>query len=134
MDLADMDGDKAMLDACRAYARMINTLDYGALEPWLAEEMHYASQQVFDEMTSKRQYEPYMKKKLNAIRSSGSRVIAEIGYTSMGARRPCVLLSQKTEGVEATLLIKVREGMISRMDMCIVPSPAECERTGEFPI
>ena len=38
--------------ALRAYARMINTGDPGALAPLLAEDFHYSSQWVFQEITS----------------------------------------------------------------------------------
>ena len=36
--------------ALRAYATMMNTLDASQLEPLLADDFHYASQWVFDEI------------------------------------------------------------------------------------
>lgn len=66
-------------DALRAYAWMMNTLDASCLEPLLAEDFHYASQWVFSEITSKADYLVYIMPKLEAIRSSGAEVLAEMG-------------------------------------------------------
>ena len=44
------DQDPVKLEACRAYARMVNTFDYSALEPWLADDMEYESQRVISKL------------------------------------------------------------------------------------
>jgi len=63
--------------ALRAYTTMMNILDAAHLEPLLADDFHYASQWVFDEIESKSAYLEYIVQKLEAIRESGSTVWAE---------------------------------------------------------
>jgi hypothetical protein len=46
-------------DGLRAYARMLNTLDIDAFAPLIADDFHYASQKVLDEMTSKEEFLEY---------------------------------------------------------------------------
>ena len=55
-------------DALRAYARMINTLDASHIEPLLAEDFHYASQMVFEELASKQAFLTYIRAKLKTIK------------------------------------------------------------------
>lgn len=121
-------------DALRAYARMMNSLDYRALEPLLADGFHYASQWVFEEIASKAAYEAYIIPKLETIRRSGGRVWAEMASTEAFGGGPCVVLAQgKREHLLATLLVTMRDSKISRMDLCFIPAPQKCKRTGEFP-
>jgi len=56
-------------DALRAYAKMMHHLSVDYLEPLLADDFHYASQWVFEEITSKQQFLDYMRPKLE---TSGS--------------------------------------------------------------
>ncbi len=129
------DEDPVKLEACRAYARMMNTLDFSHLEPWLAENMSYGSQWVFEEMHGKQNYADYIQKKLQAIRKDGARVWAEIAYTDAFGAGPCVILAQGNEtDLTATLLITLRDGKIESMHMCFVPDPRSCRRTGERPL
>ena len=122
-------------EACRAYARMMNNLDYHAFEPWLADDFHYASQWVFEEITSKAAYEAYIVPKLQTVQRSGSRVWAELAFTDAFGAGPCVVLAQgERDNLQATLLVTMRGDKISRADLCGVPAPQDCERTGEIPI
>ena len=112
----------------------MNTLDYVALEPWLADDFHYASQWVFEEITSKAAYEAYIIPKLEAIGRSGSRVWSEMASTGVFDAGPCVVLAQGEKGnLQATLLVTMRDNKIARMDLCCIPSPQECKLTGEIP-
>jgi hypothetical protein len=63
---------------------LMNNLDYRAFEPWLADDFRYASQWVFDEISSKAAYEAYIVPKLRSIQRTGSRVWAELAYTRAG--------------------------------------------------
>lgn len=129
------DTDPEKLEACRAYARMMNTLDFSHLETWLAEDICYESQWVFDVMCGKERFSDYIQKKLDAIRREGSRVWAEIAYTDVFGAGPCVILAQGNEDQWiATLLIQMKEEKISKMDMCFIPDPYQCRRTGERPV
>ena len=128
------DCNPAKLEACRAYARMLNTLDASHLEPWLDENVKYESQWVFDEIVGKEKYLKYIRGKLRTIHEKGPPVWAEIAYTNAFGAGPCVIIAQpeKDEWV-ATLLLEMNGDKISRMDMCFLPSPLECRRTGEAP-
>jgi len=128
------DKSPAKLEACRAYARMMNHLDFSHLEPWLDEDVKYTSQWVMDDIHGRDDYAKYIQGKLSAIRRSGKRVWAEIGYTEAFGAGPCVVLAQGTAtDLAATLLVDLSGDKISSMTMCCVPSPHECRRTGEYP-
>jgi hypothetical protein len=74
-------------EALRAYARMINTLDASPLEPLLADDFHYASQNVVDEIRSKKEFLDYIEPKLRVMARSGSPVFAEMGDAARRLRR-----------------------------------------------
>ena len=128
--------DPGQLEACRAYARMINTLNADHLEPWLRDDLTYTSQFVFEDMEGKTRYMDYIRKKLDAIRRSGIVTVAEIAYTDIFGAGHCVAVGQDEENGKAfgaTLLIKMKDGKIREMSMCGVPAPSECRLTGERP-
>jgi hypothetical protein len=121
-------------DALRAYARMMNHLSADHLEPFLADDFHYASQWVFEEITSKQAYLNYIRPKLEAIRTSGAGVWAEIGELMEYPSGPCLIMSQGSKDkLQATVLVEVEAGKIKRLDMCAVPPPQSARRTGEYP-
>jgi hypothetical protein len=62
-------------------------------------------------------------------------VTAEIALHPSMQDRPIIVLTQLTlEGVrQVSLLIKVEEKKIKRIDVCFIPDPTEAELTGEFP-
>lgn len=133
MDLPKTD-EPTKTEACRAYARMMNNLDYSAFEPWLADDFHYVSQWVFDEITSKVAYGAYIVPKLQTIRRSGSRVWAELASTHAFGTGACVVLAQgERDNLQATLLLTMRGDKVSRADLCGIPAPQDCKRTGEIP-
>lgn len=122
------------LDACRAFARMMNTLDSSHSLPWLEEDCKYTSQWVKESINGSAAYLTYLRGKLNSIKRTGRRVWAEIAYTDVLGTEPCVMLSQTTrDNLVAMLLLKINEGKISEMKMCNVPSMNEYRMTGEFP-
>ena len=121
--------------ALRAYAAMMNTLDRSKLESLLAENFRYASQMVFSEIESKQEYMAYIKPKLDAVRSSGDKVWAEMGRLDDDFTGPCVVLAQgDKENLVAVILAEVEGDFISRIDMCIVPTPQSAVRSGEYPV
>ena len=128
-------------DALRAYARMLNHLSVDYLEPLLAEDFHYASQNVFSEMTSKAQFLDYMRGKLATLKREGARVWAELGKVDaqvavLSARgQPCLIIAQGNKNNPvATLLVEVEGQKIKRCDICIIPEPQSAKRTGEYPL
>lgn len=128
-------------EALRAYARMLNHLSVDYLEPLLAEDFYYASQKVFEEMTSKQQFLDYMRGKLATITRAGERVWAELGKVDaqvavLSARgQPCLIIAQGNKNnLVATLLVEVEGQKIMRCDMCVIPEPQSAKRTGEYPL
>jgi hypothetical protein len=126
--------DLSTEDALRAYAVMMNTGEVSALEPLLADDFHYASQWVFAEIESKAEYIEYVKPKLDAVKASGQRAWAELGYLDRELPGPCVVLAQgERDNLVALVLAKVEAGRIKRLDLCGAPSPHSARRTGEYP-
>lgn len=120
--------------ALRAYATMINTLDVSHLEPLLADDFHYASQWVFDEIRSKEAYLDYIVPKLSLMRGVGAQPWAEMGWLEREFPGPCVVLAQgDRENLLAVVLARVADGRIRRLDLCGVPSPCSARRTGDYP-
>ena len=128
------------LDAVRAYARAWNNLDVSCLEPLLADDVHYASQWVFDEIDDKARLVEYLTGKMDTVRESpGAKVWVEVGETRPYPMYPCepgpcALVAQgNRDNARAVVLFEVEGGRIVRIDMCLVPSPETVHRTGEYP-
>lgn len=122
------------VDALRAYARMMHYLSADHLAPLLADDFHYASQWVFEEITSKQQYLDYIRPKLEAIKASGNRVWAELAELQSYPGGPCLVMAQGDKSnISATVLVEVAGSEIKRLDMCFVPSPHSARRSGEYP-
>lgn len=120
--------------ALQAYARMMNTLDASHLAPLLAEDFRYSSQWVFPEIESKADYIAYITPKLQAIRSSGAQLWAEMGALDRELPGPCVVLAQgEKEKLLAVVLAKVEGDRLKRLDLCGAPSPYSAIRTGLYP-
>lgn len=122
-----------------AFAVAWNRLDISGLELLLAEDVHYASQNVFEELEGKDAVLEYLNAKIQTIRGATSnyKVYAELGETqSYPAGRPCVLLAQgDANNIGALVLFDVQEGKAKRIDLCTVaPHPSSARRTGEYPI
>ena len=121
-------------DALRAYARMMHNLSTEHLEPLLADDFHYASQWVYAEITSKRQYLDYIGPKIETIRKSGMQVWAELAEVKGPPGGPCLIMAQDTKDNQfATVRVKVEGDRIKRLDMCMVPPPESAAGTGEYP-
>ena len=119
--------------ALEAYARMINRLDSSCLADLLADDFHYASQWIFQEIESKQDFLDYIQPKLEAIRSSGNKPRAEMAVLPSMGDEPCVVLSQAAgNDLIATVLARCSEERILRLDMCEVPSPQSAIRSGSF--
>ncbi len=121
-------------EGLRGYARMINRLDSAELEPLLANDFTYESQTVITPVSSKAAFLEYINEKLAAIRNSGSRVWAEMGWLDYGFPGPCVIVAQGSkDNLVALVLAKIRDDQLLRLDMCVVPPPSSARRSGEYP-
>lgn len=124
-------------DAAEAWARAYNLLDAAEIAPLLAEDVHYASQWVFEEIENRAAYLHYLEGKLAAIGSSGAKVLAELAETrpypmAPNPPRSCVVVHQNGAPA-ATVLFGVDGDRITRIDLCQIPPPSTCARFGEYP-
>jgi ADP-ribosylglycohydrolase len=141
LELADSLGEKmpnasslTEEQALRAYARMMNTLNVSEISGLLADDFHYASQWVFDEIESKTAYLDYISPKLDAIFKSGGAVWAEMASLDREFPGPCVIMAQgDRDSLVAVVLAKVKSGKIKRLDLCAAPSPQSAKRSGIYP-
>jgi hypothetical protein len=123
----------------RQLAKSWNNLDTSFIESELADDFIYESQWVLVPIVGKNEFLSYLHSKFTAIKTSmQSQVIsvtAEIAIHPSMHDRPIIVLTQLTlEGVrQVSLLIKVEEKKIKRIDVCFIPDPTEAELTGEFP-
>jgi len=119
--------------AAIAFAKAWNRLDYSLLESIFSDEIIYESQMVLKPLIGKKDVCEYLKRKMETINQLGdsTRVYAELGKV-MGLI--CVIVAQGTkDNLEATVLFKVRENRLLRIDICIVPHPSEAIRFGVYP-
>ena len=122
------------IDALRAYARMMNTLDTSHIEPLLDEDFRYASQWMCGEIPSKQEFLDYMESILEPIRQSGGSAYAEIAHANAWGHDDCVVTAEgDKENLVATVFAHVKDGKIRRIDMCCDPPPSATMRTGEYP-
>lgn len=122
-------------DALHAYASMMNTLELKHLEPLLADDFHYSSQWVSAEITSKPEFVDYARQKLAAIAESGSKAYAEMAeIKDTHPVGPCVVVAQnRKDNLVGTVFAEVKDGFITRLDMCCVPPPTAAIRSGIYP-
>ena len=132
--------DLSKEDAALAYARAWNRLNVGYLEPWLAEDVCYASQHVSDELACRTDYLSYLKPKMKAVANSDMSVFAELGETRTnpgygGSPETCVVMAQGTkDDIVGVVLFQTQGGYIQRIDMCTVaPLSTTAHRIGKYP-
>lgn len=68
------------------------------------------------------------------LSGSSDLVWAELAHTNVLGAGPCLVMAQgQKDKLVATVLIEVRDAKISEIAMCLIPTPAQCRRTGEYP-
>ena len=123
-----------MFDACRAFARMVNTRDYSHLEPWLSETVAYSSQRDAEEVRGKSAYSDCMTAKLSTINARREPVWAELGYVNANSTCPCILLGEGDEqNLTSTVLIELTDGKIAHITEQVASLPGGSHRTHERP-
>lgn len=127
--------DLTQVEALETYGVMMNTLDASKIEPILAEDFHYSSQWVLTDITSKQDFLDYITPKLEAIRTGGSEVWAEMGELTSEIPGPCVVMAQgEKDNLLCVILAKVEGGKLKSLAMCGAPSPHHAIRSGRYPI
>jgi len=120
-------------------AKSWNNLDISFIEKELAENFTYESQWVLIPIEGKKEFLDYMQSKFQAIKSAMQQetmtVSAELALHPAIQNKPIIVLTQITgEGVrQVSLLIKIENEKIKRIDVCFIPDPTEAVLTGEFP-
>ncbi|MFC3162856.1 hypothetical protein [Ciceribacter thiooxidans] len=121
-------------DALAAYGRMLNTNDVECVADLLVDDFRYCSQAVLTELVGKDEFLGYMQAKLSTIGKRADRPVAELATLPTMMDRPCLVLSHNDTGEPiCTVLATVKGGRLSRVDLCLVPSPDMATRTGEVP-
>ena len=129
-------------EALEAYATAINTLSLDPLYGLLAENFTYASQQVSQDLSTRREFLAYFGPKLETIKKSGQHLWAELAQMPdaiaspvMGCNgRPCLVLAQPTQDdLVATVFADVAGGLITGISLCIIPEPEHAIRSSEYP-
>ncbi len=113
----------------------MNMLDVARLEPFLANDFVYESQAVFEPLTSKNAFLEHIGPKLETVRRSRATVFAELGRVSAYvAEQPCVILAQGSpENLVGLVLARAECGLLTRLDLCVVPPAHAAHRSGEYP-
>ena len=123
-------------EAAVVYARAWNSLDFSHLERLLADDVHYTSQNVFEELTTKADLVEYLAGKVKTVRRSpDAKVFADLGCVNNRGMQSCVVVAQGVkEDLVALVLFEVEDDKISRIDMCsIAPHPSTAIRLREYP-
>lgn len=124
----------------RQLAKSWNNLDTSFIETVLANDFTYESQWVLTPIEGKKFFLSYLHSKFQAIKSAMQKepmtITAELALHPAMQNKPCIVLTQITgEGIrQVSLLIKMEQKKIKRIDVCFVPAPTEAELTGEFPM
>ncbi len=118
-------------DATTSYARAWNTLNCEEFLELLADNCHYASQYVFEELESKERIREYLVGKMQTVRKSAANVRTKVGkIKSPDPDRPCVLMYQGDgDQVAEVIVFEVVDGRVQRYDLCM-PGLFEFEKAG----
>ena len=128
-------------EAAIILARAWNTLDASLLEPYIAKDIIFWSQQALTDMTGKKAVMDHLNTEMEAMRRSPQeRIFAELGETrpnplALDTPEPCVVLARgDRNNVRALALLKLECGKINSIGICSdAPHPSTARRTGEYP-
>ncbi len=128
-------------EAATILAKAWNNLDASLLEPYMAEEVIFWSQQALTDMIGKHAVMAHLNTEMEIIRCSPKeRVFAELGETqpyplAPDTAEPCVVLAHGDKSnVRALALLRLECGKINSIGICSdAPHPSTARRTGEYP-
>ena len=131
----------AQKEAATILAKAWNNLDASLLEPYIAEDIIFWSQQALCDMTGKNAVMAHLNTEMETIRKSPQeQVFAELGETNPyplapDNPEPCVILAQGDKNnVRALALLKLEGGKINSIGICSdAPHPSTARRTGQYP-
>ncbi len=128
-------------EAAIILAKAWNNLDASLLEPYIAKDIIFWSQQALTDMTGKNAVMAHLNNEMESIRRSPQeRIFAELGETkpyplAPNDPEPCVVLARgDRNNVRALALLKLECGKINSIGICSdAPHPSTAKRTGEYP-
>lgn len=126
-------------EALKRLAQSWNNLDTSFIKDVLADNFTYESQWVLTPIVGSQAFLNYLESKFQAIKSAMQKetmtVTAELALHPAIQHKPIIVLTQITsEGIrQVSLLVKMEQDKIKRIDVCFIPDPTEAELTGEFP-
>jgi hypothetical protein len=129
-----MDETKAL----EAFAKMMNTCNTDEFLNLIDDCFIYSSQSVLEDITSKAEFSSYIKDKLKSVSASSNKIYAELAemqpYPMSTLFGPCLVLAQgNKENLVSTVLVNVKDNMITRISLCIIPPPETTLRSGIYP-
>lgn len=125
-------------EAIVVFAEAWNSLDPGKLIDLMANDVHYASQRVLEELATKEAVSAFLQERMrrtseDVITKPNVKVFAELGRMEASPESNCVILAQGTrENIVAIVFLKVDGSRIKRIDLC-VPQCVQVIRSGVYP-
>lgn len=121
-------------DALTVYARMLNTCDPVEFGSLLHRSFKAVSQFSFVDIASRDLYIRYVREKLKTIKISNDPLFAELGILPAWGHEECVVIAQTfKENLVAVAYLTIDSQVVTRLDICAVPSPYSSKRTGYYP-
>ncbi len=126
-------------ETLKRLAKSWNNLDTSFIKHDLADNFTYESQWVLTPIEGSQSFLNYLESKFQAIKTAMQKetmiVTAELALHPAIQHNPIIVLTQITsEGVrQVSILIKMEQDKIKRIDVCFIPDPTDAELTGEIP-
>jgi hypothetical protein len=125
-------------EAIVVLAEAWNRLDPCKLIDLMASDVHYCSQRVLEELTTKESVSEFLQERMrltaeNVTTKPNVKVFAELGKTDDLQECDCVVIAQGTqENIVTVVFLKVEGNRIKRIDLC-VPQFRQVVRSGVYP-
>ena len=122
----------------RSVAKSWNNLDISFAKEHMADDVIYESQFVFSSIEGKEDVASYFAGKYKTIKSDVEKgeisITAEMGSIASN-KPPLIVLTQiiDKKTVQLTILVRVENGKIKRIDACKFPSPKLAKLSGDIP-
>lgn len=128
----------SQIEAIRQLAKSWNNLDIKLVEEDFADDIVYESQLVFSSLNGKHAVKSYFENKFNSIKNEllkGTMTVKAEIATHPAVRHPFIVLTQITNNElrQLSIIPKIENGKIKRIDACIIPAPETAELTGDIP-
>ena len=124
----------------RQLAKCWNNLDVRFIETILADDFIYKSQWVLSPIEGKKSFLSYLNSKFQAIKTAMKlepmTITAELALHPAIHNRPCIVLSQISSKRirQVSLLVKLKQEKIKRIEVCFIPNSAKANLSGEVPL